>query len=98
MSALTVSCFDTLFIAIELTMTAVIISSFSKRRLSLWIAAASLPVLAVIIHVLSALCAGSQIIRACANVVLTESKQGTRRRRCFCICARTPALFFRKRT
>ena len=70
MSALTVSCFDTLFIAIELTMTAVIISSFSKRRLSLWIAAASLPVLAVIIHVLSTLCAGNQIIRACANVVL----------------------------
>lgn len=70
MSALTVSCFDTLFIAIELTMMAVIISSFSKRRLSLWIAAASLLVLAVIIHVLSALCAGNQIIRACANVVL----------------------------
>ena len=70
MSALTVSCFDTLFIAIELTMMAVIISSFSKRRLSLWIAAASLPVLAVIIHVLSTLCAGNHIIRACANVVL----------------------------
>ena len=70
MSALTVSCFDTLFIAIELTMMAVIISSFSKRRLSLWIAAASLPALAVIIHVLSTLCSGNQIIRACANVVL----------------------------
>ena len=32
-----------------------------------------------------------------AKVVLTASKQGTRRRRCLSIWASTPALFFKKR-
>lgn len=64
------SLFDVLFISIELMMLAVVVNSFNPRRLSGWLSAVSLIALAVIIHVISCISGGDQLIKICASLAL----------------------------
>lgn len=70
MNDLLMPCFDVLFIAIELTMMAVIINSLNRRKAKLPAAIISLFALAVVIHLLSYLYKDNQLIRICVNAVL----------------------------
>ena len=70
MNELLTSCLDILFIAIELTMMAVIINSLNRRKAKLPAAIISLFALAVVIHLLSYLYKDNQLIRICVNAVL----------------------------